>query len=436
MKRVLILWLALVAFSMAFAPPAHAHPDFVEIVEEVLPSVVNVSTRPEQGLSAGGEPKALGSGFVVSSDGLVVTNHHVIDGERDIVVIFADGSQYPVTVRGTDVETDLALLKIDADRRFEALSFGDSQSLRVGEWVLAIGNPFGLGSSVSAGIVSGQRRDIGAGLYDNFIQTDAAINKGNSGGPLFDGRGRVIGVNTVIFSQSGGSNGVGFAIPSQIAENVVRQLAAFGKTSRGYLGAFLDDVDPGTQVRLGLGPHHGALVTGIAFDDGPAARAGLQSGDVIIAFNGRRVRGRRDLTQQIADAPVGEPLPVLVNRGGKRQRVTVTLITREQRVAGLADPIEPEVELAGLELQTVSADVARRFDLPSGLQGVVVTGVAHHMGATSLRPGDVILEIGWDEAESVETIGAHLRRLRDSHTGPVQILVRRGDKLFYETLKP
>jgi serine protease Do len=435
-KAVAFILTCAAALSLSFATPSEAHDGFADLAERVLPSVVNVSALPPGGLR-GAEPRALGSGFVIDRDGLIVTNNHVIDDASNLVVIFGDDRQYPVRVKGRDVETDLAVLEIlEPDRRFPSLSFGNSNSARVGDWVLAIGNPFGLGSSVSAGIISGQSRDIGAGLYDKFIQTDAAINRGNSGGPLFDKRGRVIGVNTVIFTQTGGSVGVGFAIPSEIAEPVVEQLVEEGRTTRGYLGAFLDDVDPATRVKLGLGMREGALVTGIAVADGPAALAGLRTGDIILAFGGMDVAGRRELTQLIADAPIGRPIPMVVLRQGERERLNVTLVTRQQRIAMVEDEPAGDVEMAGLRLRTVSNDLAQRYDLPSNLRGVVVTGVSNHLTGSSLQPGDVILEIGWDTAETVEAMGSKLDQLRKARSGPVKILVRRGDRLFYETLKP
>ncbi|GGY44887.1 trypsin-like peptidase domain-containing protein [Parvularcula lutaonensis] len=439
MARAVLFAFRFAAIVLVLVAPARAGaPDsFADLAERVLPSVVNVSTVPG-GSSSGAEPRALGSGFVIESSGIIVTNNHVIENARNLVVIFGDDAPYDVKVRGRDVETDLAVLEIiDPDRRFPTVNFGNSENARVGDWVLAIGNPFGLGNSVSAGIISGQSRDIGAGLYDKFIQTDAAINRGNSGGPLFDRRGRVIGVNTVIFSQTGGNVGVGFAIPAEIVEPVVRQLVRDGRTTRGYLGAFLDDVDAQTQQQLGLDRGQGALVTGIAVADGPAAVAGLRTGDVILSFDGKPIEGRRELTRVIAAAPIGEPIPVVINRDGTRRRVDVVLVTRETRLAGLNQDEEDGVEMAGLRLQTVSNTLADRFDLPRGAKGVVVTGVSHHLqGTSSLQPGDVILEIGWDEAETAEGVGAKLRQLRDVRSGPVKILVQRGDRLFYETLRP
>ncbi|MEM7740286.1 MAG: trypsin-like peptidase domain-containing protein [Pseudomonadota bacterium] len=437
-RRIGFVFRLVAVVALVIAPARALVPDsFADLAENVLPSVVNVSAVAVGPGSAASEPVALGSGFVVDQSGLVVTNNHVIENARNVVVIFDDGSQYQVELLGRDVETDLALLKIlGSDRRFPALTFGDSDDARVGDWVLAIGNPFGLGSSVSAGIISGQSRDIGAGLYDQFIQTDAAINRGNSGGPLFDRRGRVIGVNTVIFSQTGGSVGVGFAIPSVLAKDVIEQLRRFGKTSRGYLGAFLADVDTSTRDALALEPGNGALVTGIAVMDGPAAVAGMRTGDVILSFDGKAVSGRRELTQAIADAPIGEPVDVVIIRDSRRTRLSVTLISREQRLAASSGPSQPELEMAGIRMQTVSSDVAERYHLPPDTEGVVITSVSHHLSNSTLRPGDVILEIGWDAAQNVETVGNHLSRLRDARSGPVQILVKRGDKLFYETLRP
>lgn len=426
------------AVSFVVSPASATSPNgFADLVERVLPSVVNVSMLPP-GADLTAEPRALGSGFVIDRRGYIVTNNHVVDNATNLVVIFGDDTPYRVRVRGTDAETDLAVLEIiDPPRDFPVLRFGDSEEARVGDWVVAIGNPFGLGSSVSAGIVSGQSRDIGAGLYDKFIQTDAAINRGNSGGPLFDSRGRVIGINTVIFSQTGGSVGVGFAVPAELAQPVVAQLIESGRTTRGYLGAFLDDVDGETRQRLGLRRNTGAMVTGIAVTDGPAARAGLQTNDVILRFNNQNVTGRRNLTRLIADAPIGRPIPMVVNRAGRELRLSVTLVTREQRLASLGQTGEvPAIENAGLQLRTVSAELAEQYNLPADVEGVVVTGVSHHLTNHSLQPGDVILEIGWEEATSAAGMSARLDELRELRSGPVKILVQRGDRLFYETLLP
>ncbi|MEM1380410.1 MAG: trypsin-like peptidase domain-containing protein [Pseudomonadota bacterium] len=439
MTRAAVFAFRLCLVLVVALAPARATPDsFAELADRVLPSVVNVSMLPGGPQS---EPRALGSGFVIDNSGYIVTNNHVIAESSDLIVTFGDDRQYDVTIQGRDVETDLAVLKIvDPDRRFPSLNFGNSKTARVGDWVLAIGNPFGVGSSVSAGIISGQSRDIGAGLYDKFIQTDAAINRGNSGGPLFDRRGRVIGVNTVIFSQSGGSVGVGFAIPSEIAKPVVQQLIETGRTRRGYLGAYLDDVDWETRERLGLNRSEGALVTGIAVSDGPAAMSGLQAGDVILTFGGERVKGRRQLTQIIADAPIGEPVPVVVNRDGVQTALNVVLVTREERLSQLppapTSQQQAGMQIAGMTMQTVSVDLINQYDLPFGTKGVVVTGVSHHLSGSILQPGDVILEVGWDQATTVEAMNSHLGALRDARSGPVKVLVRRGDTLFYETLRP
>jgi len=441
MKRLAAFAVRLFVVVAVVWSPVQAAPDsFADLADRVLPSVVNVATLPQGPRS---EPRALGSGFVVAERGLIVTNNHVVDGATNLVVTFGDELQYDVEIRGLDVETDLAVLEIvDPDRRFPTLRFGDSKSARVGDWVLAIGNPFGVGSSVSAGIISGQSRDIGAGLYDKFIQTDAAINRGNSGGPLFDKRGRVIGVNTVIFSQTGGSVGVGFAIPSEIAEPVIEQLIEKGKTTRGYLGAYLEDVNPGTRDDLGLARNEGALVTGIAVTNGPADLAGLQAGDVILKFNGKAVRGRGQLSRLIASAPIGDPVDVEIVREGQRLSVDVTLASREESLAQGPAPSTDELmqqggmKLAGLTLQNVSAELAEAYRVDPTSEGVLVTGVSHHLTGSILQPGDLILEVGWDEAESVEAMSDHLNDLRKARSGPVKILVKRGDRLFYETLRP
>ncbi|MEM9234822.1 MAG: trypsin-like peptidase domain-containing protein, partial [Pseudomonadota bacterium] len=304
------LAICLAAAFMVVDVPARASsatPDsFSGLVKNVMPAVVNISGTQSgiDGMPIGGGGESLGSGFIVDSSGIVVTNNHVIDRANVITVTLEDGREFKATLRGTDPLTDLAVLQMEGGGRFPAVKFGNSDRIDVGDWVVAIGQPFGLGGSVSAGIVSAKSRDIDSGLYDDFIQTDAAINRGNSGGPLFDMNGRVVGVNTIIYSQSGGSVGIGFAIPSNLASRVVDQLIEFGETQRGYLGVLLDDVSEESRLRLGLETTKGALVTGVPSSGGPAAQAGIQEDDVIIRFNGRRIEDQRDLTRAVADASV------------------------------------------------------------------------------------------------------------------------------------
>jgi serine protease Do len=304
---------------------------------------------------------------------------------------------------------------------------------------MAIGNPFGLGGTVTVGIISARNRDIEAGNFDDFIQTDAAINRGNSGGPLFDLSGKVVGINTAIYSQSGGSVGVGFAVPSELAGLVVEQLRAYGETRRGWLGVSIDEVTPQLALQLGLDRPRGALVS-VVRANSPAALAGVVANDVILDFNRRLVNNVRDLTRAVAETPVGSTAPMGVLREKKRLTLNVKLDRRETRVlaASAGGPLpQGAMQGAGLTLQRPSQDVVDAFGLPQGVEGVVVTAVdPDSPAAVVLQPGDVILEIGWERMTRPEAAVEKLSKLRNLNSGPVQIYVQRGDLLFYESLRP
>src|SRR5262245_52196152 len=282
---------------------------------------------------------SLGSGFVIDAQGIVVTNNHVISEADEVTVIFNDGSRLKAEVIGRDTKVDLALLKVKPDKPLKFVKFGDSEKLRLGEWVVAIGNPFSLGGTVTAGIISARNRDINSGPYDNYIQTDAAINRGNSGGPLFNLDGDVIGVNTAIISPSGGSIGIGFAVPSKTALAVIDQLQNFGETRRGWLGVRIQQVTDEIAESLGIKPARGALVAGVD-EKGPARPAGIEPGDVIVKFDGKEIKEMRDLPRVVADTPVGKEVPVQVIRKGKEETKTVTLGRLEdgERQASLTTP--------------------------------------------------------------------------------------------------
>ncbi len=307
---------------------------------------------------------SLGSGFIIDPSGIVVTNNHVISEADEITVILNDGARLKAEIIGRDQKTDMALLRVKPDKPLKAVKFGDSEKLRLGEWVIAIGNPFSLGGSVTAGIVSARNRDINSGPYDNYIQTDAAINRGNSGGPLFNLDGEVVGVNTAIISPSGGSIGIGFAVPSKTAMPVIDQLKQFGETRRGWLGVRIQQVTDEIAESLKVAPPRGALVAGVD-DKGPAKPAGIEPGDVIVKFDGKDIKEMRDLPRVVADTPVGKQVPVVVIRKGKEDTKTVTLGRLEdgEKVAA-ADPKDngtgekPVVKKTlGLELANISDDL-------------------------------------------------------------------------------
>lgn len=441
------------AFSGAEAsPPRGNTPEsFADLAERLTPAVVNISSAQRTSGSTGEYPSlqrkftpqavSLGSGFIIDPSGIVVTNNHVIDNADDISVKLNDGREYQATVRGRDRETDIAVLQLDAPGvRFPYVNFGSEENARVGDWVIAIGNPFGLGGSVTVGIISARNRDIHSGQYDDYIQTDAAINRGNSGGPLFDMNGAVIGVNTAIYSQTGGSVGVGFSVPSDLASTVVSQLLEYGETRRGWLGVSIDDMTPEVAASLGLARPKGAIVT-VVRPASPAADAGVLANDIVLEFNRRPVDSGRDLSRAVADTPIGTTVPMVVLRNGKRMTLNVKVDRRETRMlaAAQSDSFLPAnaAKGSGLTLQEPTEEVKRAFGLPQGVDGVVVTAVdPDSPAALVLQPGDVILEIGWERTTRPDMAIGKLDKLRNINSGPVQIYVQRGDLLFYESLRP
>ena len=375
--------------------------------------------------------QAGGSGVIVSPDGEILTNFHVVDGLRggevDLEVKTADGRTYKAAVLGKDKELDIALIKIDAAHLpFAAL--GDSDVARVGEWVVAIGNPLGLEHTVTQGIISAKGRKLTGGL-EAFLQTDAAINRGNSGGPLFNMDGEVIGVNTAILSPNGGSIGIGFAMSSAVVKNVVDQLQEFGETRRGWLGVRIQDVTPELADALGLAEAKGALVTDVP--EGPAAEAGMQSGDVIVSFDGVQVGDTRGLVRQVGNTEVGKSVPVTVFRGGKTETIEIVLGRRETAEAVPASvestkPVTSDIE--GMEVSTLTDELRSQLDLPKDVAGLVVTQIDETSPAfeKGLRSGDVITEAGQEKVASAADLTARIDEARDAGRTSVLLLVRRG----------
>src|ERR1700720_266976 len=325
---------------------------------------------------------SLGSGFIIDPSGIVVTNNHVIADADEVTIILNDGTRLKAEILGRDTKVDLALLRVKPEKPLTAVQFGDSEKLRLGEWVVAIGNPFSLGGPVTAGIVSARNRDINSGPYDNYIQTDAAINRGNSGGPLFNLDGEVIGINTAIISPSGGSIGIGFAVPSNSAVAVVDQLKQFGETRRGWLGVRIQQVTDDIAESLNISPARGALVAGVDHK-GPAKPAGIEPGDVVISFDGRDIKEMHDLPRVVADAPVGKVVDVVVIRKGKQEthKVTGGRLQDPEKVAEASAKQEAPADKSvvqktlGLELSALSDDLRKKFKVKSGVNGVLVTGV-------------------------------------------------------------
>ena len=432
------IFLVLIVMSITpVAAQTQTRPDsFADLADRLLPAVVNISTsqvvenrqgeqdfrfppgspfeeffrefRERQGDGQERAPRrsqALGSGFFISADGFVVTNNHVIEEADEISVIMQDGSEFDAELVGRDEKTDLAVLKVESDEPLPFVSWGDSDIARVGEWVVAIGNPFGLGGSVTAGIISARQRDINSGPYDDYIQTDASINKGNSGGPLFNLEGQVIGINTAIFSPSGGSIGIGFAIPSAIATRVVDQLKEFGRTRRGWLGVSIQTVTEDIAEGLGMENPVGALVATLS-PNGPAENAGIRQGDVILRFNDQEVETMRRLPRIVGGTEIGKDVSVDVWRDGETITLTVQVgeLDEQQDVATSGRGEQSEqgrstseavVEELGLTVANINDSLRERFNLPEDAQGVVIVDVDGGSNAAEkgVRPGDIVLEI-------------------------------------------
>jgi serine protease Do len=435
--------------AMDVAPAPVQAPNWVELVKQLKPAVVNVSTkRVESGAQMrspfgqgdgfdqffkqfGDQPRrsvrSMGSGFVINQNGHILTNNHVVESATEIMVKLSDGRELTAKVVGRDPKTDLALLKVEATG-LPTIALGDSAELKVGEPVMAIGNPFGLEQTVTTGIVSATGRVIGQGPYDDFVQTDASINPGNSGGPLINARGQAVGINAAIFSQSGGSVGIGFAIPSNQAKTVVTQLAENGRVSRSWLGVAIQPLTPDLAKGFGMTDAKGALVANVT-DDSPAMKAGIKSGDVITEYDGRKVNGAEDLPRMVADTLAGREVPVTVIREGKTvklQAKVAKLDEPDQQAAGEAG----EKGKLGVAVEPVTPAIAKELGLKE-TSGVVVRRVEDGSRAANagIRAGDVILEV---DREPVKDVAA-LKRLVDKHGkgSPLLVLLQRQDARLY-----
>jgi serine protease Do len=387
--------------------------------------------------------QSLGSGFIVDPSGIIVTNNHVIEGADEISVTLQDNTTLKATLIGHDDRTDIAVLQVHPDKPLPAVHFGDSDKTRVGDWVLAIGNPFGLGGSVTAGIVSARGRDIQQGPYDDFIQTDAAINRGNSGGPLFDMNGDVVGINTAIYSPSGGSIGIGFSIPSDEAKNVVEQLRQFGRPRRGWLGVRIQQVTPDIAESLGLKGADGALIAGVT-TGGPADRAHIQNGDVILEFNGQKLKEMRTLPRVVAETAVDKQVPVEIWRAGHLQtlQVTVAEMPDEEKQAKADTPHKPAANPAtdfaglGLKLSPITDELRSKYHIDAQQKGIVVTDVLQDGVAATrgMKPGDVIVEVAQQSVAAPADMQRLLEEARTKNKKTVLVLVQGTDGFRYTPL--
>lgn len=463
--RVIAVVSALILMTVATPTQAFAQPNagFADLNDRLSPAVVNIATAQRLGEEDGmpvfppGSPlerfndllgegprmaRSLGSGFVIDPDGLVVTNYHVIEDADEVEVVLQDGRVLPAEILGRDPATDLAVLQVDAGEGLPFVEWGESDAARVGDWVVAIGNPFGLGGSLSAGVISARGREIG-GRYDDYLQSDVAINRGNSGGPLFNMDGDVVGVNTAIFSPTGASVGISFSVPSAVAEPVVAQLIEFGETRRGWLGVNVQPVTPEMAEAMGLSQARGAVVTRID-PDGPAAGAGFETGDVVLAFAGRAVEDDRALPRIVAETEPGSEVAVEVFRRGRPVTLTVTVQRLEETGAARAPASAEDGGVAaaprasgdtvfGMTLEPITDALRRRFRIHPDADGLVVTDIDPDSDAAGkVRPGDVVEEIAWTR---VETLDAALSLIEQAGDRPILFSLNRQGQYVLETLR-
>ena len=461
---------ALVVVGQPVAAQMMPPSSFAELVQRVSPAVVNISTKRaiqgrEEALPMPQVPPgspfedffreffdrerqqqapqrsfSLGSGFVVDPAGFVVTNNHVIAEADEITVVFNDDKEYTAELVGRDPKTDLALLKISRSTPFPYVGWADSDMVRVGDWMVAIGNPFGLGSTVTAGIVSARGRDIRSGPYDDFIQVDAAINRGNSGGPSFTLNGDVLGVNTAIFSPSGGNVGIGFAIPANLAKPVIDSLKNTGRVARGWLGVRIQAVTQEIAESLSLPVSEGALIASVT-PDGPAQRAQIEAGDVILEFDGKKIDRMRSLPRIVAETSIGREVDVLLWRRGDQRHVKVTLgeLPEDEQLAAV-DPqaqtppsASATIEELGVVVSGISDEVRSQFAIGENVKGVVITEVQGDGPAATegLRAGDVIMEVGQEQVGSPPELMAKVRQAKQDGKKAALLLVdRQGDLRF------
>lgn len=444
--------------------PAWSRPapeSFSGIVKRLSPTVVNISTvqAPNPGAKPGGpvaglnnqprerisggssqsDGQSLGSGFIIDASGYIVTNRHVVAGARSIAVTLANGQKLPAALVGADSKTDLALLKVAPRSALPTVTFADSDAIDVGDWVVAIGNPYGLGGSVSAGIVSARDRELNIGSYDDFIQTDAAINSGNSGGPLFNLDGEVVGINSALLSPSGGSVGIGFAISANLARPVIAQLRSFGAARRGWIGVRVQSITPDVADALGLPDQRGALISNVT-KGGPADAAGLLPGDVILRFDGRDIGAMRSFPRAVAETPAGKSPTVDILRRGK----PISLKLSVRQLAEKDEAIPPVQVLArpaprglGLQITALTPELRQRFAIPNSVAGAVVIAVDPGGSAAEhdLRPGDVVIQAGSEGITAEPDFLAQVRAAREAKRRHLLVGVSRRGETAFKALK-
>ena len=467
-KHTVIISILILLFSVSLGNTKSAPDSFADLAEKLSPSVVNISTTTvveqksrEMPSFPPGSPfedffkqfdkpgnkkrraQSLGSGFIIDKKGYIITNNHVIDNAEKIMVILYDDTSFEATVVGKDPKTDVALLKIDPKKTMlKAVKFGDSNKLRVGDWVMAIGNPFGFGGTVTAGIVSARGRNL-SGSYDDYIQTDASINRGNSGGPLFDMKGNVVGINTAIFSQSGGSVGIGFAVSSNLAKQVTDQLKQYGRTKRGWLGVLIQEITNEIADSLGMKTAKGALVSS-ATEGGPAEKAGVKTGDVIIKFNDTEIKNMKELPKVVAGTPVGKSVPLVILRNGKEITLNVTLgeleLAEKENLIGKTPKKNvkaKEYDKLGFTAEELTDQNKEKFNLKNIESGVVITSIKDNSSAqqAGLTPGMVIIRVGQIEVSSMNVIDDAIKNALKQKRKALLLLVKVDDGTRFVALE-
>lgn len=458
------------------SPISRAPASFADLAERLLPAVVNISSTQKaedpsdypdmpqfppgspfedffedfmdkRGMGEPDTPPAsLGSGFIIDAEkGYVVTNNHVVKDADEVRVIFADDESVEAKIIGRDEKTDLAILKIETDKKLTAVTFGNSDVMRVGDWIVAIGNPFGLGGTVTAGIISARSRDIRSGPYDDYLQTDASINRGNSGGPMFNLKGEVIGINTAIFSPTGGSVGIGFAIPSALAEPVVNQIIEFGRTRRGWIGVRIQTVTDEIAESLGLKKTKGALVSSIT-PDGPAEKAGLQPGDIILQFNGKKIKEMREVPRIVAETKINSEAPLVIWRNNKeiKTKISVAELEKAEDDGLLGESSESSdtpqgvaIEKLGLSANTLNDNLREDFGIPRTVSGLIISKVKPSSEAArkGLDEGDVIVEINQQPVTTPESANDIVRRAAKNGRNSILLLINRDGDVSFVALK-
>jgi serine protease Do len=438
--------------SLGFSGEAGAQfPSFADLAEKLTPSVVNISSfsQSETENGEGNTPlsESLGSGFIIDGNGYIITNNHVVDKAESISITLSDNTKTEARVIGKDPKTDLALIKIETKRPLNAVKFGDSDKIRVGDWVLAIGNPFGLGSSVTAGIVSAKSRDIESGPYDSFIQTDASINQGNSGGPMFNLQGEVIGISSAIFSTTGASQGVGFAIPANLAGWVISQLKEHGEVKRGWIGIKIQPNTPEIADSLGISANQGVVVSGIT-EQGPAQKAGLQAGDIVLSFNRQPIDNTKNLSRLIAETKIGTPAPIEIWRSGQKQTLTVPieLMPEEAPLSAAKETASDAAEtpdngeslnIIGFTVKEISPELAERYKLAPSTSGVVVTDILPNSDASrkGIKIGDIIVKIDKRNIIGESAFHEYVNDARRENNRPVLLAIQGQEALHFVAVK-